>query len=267
MGIGDVTTNHHTLGVYEYKLPEITIKDILSVFFVAIPGLEGLAAYDATLDSLIPKLTGSRFTSLVSCYYVNSHKYGPGVRLSCLVPTESVSEFISEVGLVIEDLGLHQVREQQSPKEITWFPDDEELELRYRRFLALQNAIGLDFLETDPLFARKALAYIRCRSKPWDNEFRPQLEPVLLALSPTYKSLGDGQRDSFFKDLATKPRPDGFAWFHQLVNLVLTKDPKFILKFRATTDEINRCLVRMNLPIVIPERWNGGLPDYEVWSS
>ncbi len=165
-------------------MPDITKDDLLCVFFLTIPSLIGLDAYDRTLELLVPRIRAPRCVSLLSCFYINSHKYGDGVRVSCLLPSTCMDEFLQEMNFIINDLNLIHVKAPKGPDEIVWH-SDETLEIRYRRFLCRQNTIGLEMLETDRLFARRATAFIRCKSKPWEDDFRSQFEPVLLAMSPT----------------------------------------------------------------------------------
>jgi hypothetical protein len=241
-------------------MADISVEDRLCVFFLKKPNTVGLEAYDKTLDLLVPRIREPRCQSLVSCFYVNSNKYGSGVRLSCLVPRRHENELLHEIKFITNELNLIQEREPKGPENVEWYTD-KELEMRYRFFLSLQNTIGLEMLNSDRVFARRATAFVRCRTKPWEKEFRLQFEPVLVALSPTFNSLDDTKRDSFFEDLSTKPKPNDYAWFHQLVNLILTQEPKFCrLSSQATIEEINDCLRLLDLPITIPDSWKSGIP-------
>jgi hypothetical protein len=206
--------------------------------------------YYDTIDALRPLFERKDFNQLVSGFYLN--RIRESVRISYFVSEKDKQKAISIFQSFFKEKGISEF-EAQPPTKIVVARNygGEELEERFRSFLALETQIGLELMKADLLHARSLFATYCFQVCKGGLSVREHFEPTFLRYSQTYVSLSTEEKKQFLTDLENHP-----DWMHMMVNFVLGWDPRLNPDgMPLSIPQINEILERFNLGFQIPLGW------------
>jgi len=200
------------------EIQKISKEDLFGIFFVRKPDRTEWVSYYNTINALRPLLEAKGFNKIVNGFYLNHiHEL---VRISYFVSEANRHKAISIFQNFFKENGISEIQ-SQPPSELIVAEKygGEELEERFRYFLALETRIGLELIKADLLQARILFATYCLQIRKASLPVREHFEPTFLEYSPTYASLSSEEKEQFLRDL--EKRPD---WTHLMVNFVLGMD-------------------------------------------
>lgn len=208
------------------SIRRISKNDLFGVFYVKKPDGIKWDSYYATLDTLMSLFENEEFNKIITGFYLNICGDFDSVRISYFTDKASRKKLLSIFKDFFRNNGISQIELAKEPKKTIVAKDygGEELEDRFRNFLALETQIGLELIKEDLTHARILFATYRWQVRKASLPFKDHFEPTFKKYSQTYNSLSMNEKDQFFKDLEEWPNPPQVDWAHMMVNLVLGCD-------------------------------------------
>lgn len=231
------------------KIPK---EHLFGLFFIKKSYESTWDFYYDTIDALRPLFERKDFNQLVSGFYLS--RIGESVRISYFVDEKDKQKATSIFQSFFREKGISDF-EAKPPTKIVVARKygGEELEERFRYFLALETQIGLELMKADLLHTRSLFATYIYQVYKGRLPVQEHFEPTFLRNSQTYVSLLSEEKKQFFKDLEKKP-----GWMHMMVNFVFGYD----LRRHVYPDgmsypipRINEILERNNFGFQIPLGW------------
>jgi len=230
------------------KIPK---EDLFGLFFIKKPSCRSKwDFYYSTIDALRPLFESKDFNKTISGFYVNL--IDESVRISYFVSEGNEQKATSIFQNFFKEKGISEISTEPATRKIVAEKyGGEELEERFRNFLALETQIGLELIKADLLHARTLFVTYRFQVFKGRLSLREHFEPTLLRYSPTYVSLSNEEKEQFLTDLENHP-----GWRHMMVNFVLGRD--FFLGadgIPLSIPRINEILEKNNLGFQILLGW------------
>jgi len=207
--------------------------------------------YYNTIGALRPLFKSKDFNEIITGFYVNL--IDESLRISYFVGEENKQKATSIFQNFFKEKELLEIKTEPPTKKIVAEKyGGEELEERFRYFLALETQIGLELIKADLLHARALFVTYRLQVFKGGLPLREHFEPTLLRYSPTYVSLSNEEKEQFLTDLENHP-----SWMHMMVNFVLGVDFRYVYPDGKPLPipRINEILERANLGFRIPLDW------------
>jgi len=232
------------------RVKKIPKKDLFGIFFVIKSFGTTWDSYYGTIDALRPLFELKDFKKNISGFYIN--RIDGLVRISYFVSEENKQRAISIFKNFFKVNTISEVKIQRPTKTIVAEQyGGEELEERFRDFLALETQIGLELTKADLLHVKRLFAtycwQVRIASSPVKKHF----EPTFNKYSQSYFSLTNTEKKRFLRELEERPN-----WAHMMVNFILGLDFKtYLFRKPKSISEINTILKQCNLDFQIPLDW------------
>ena len=232
------------------RTQKIPREDLFGLFFVRKSYGTNWDSYYGTIDALRPLLESEDFSKTVSGFYLSY--INDSTRISYFVSEGNNQKAISIFQNFFKEKGISEIKAQPPTKSVVAEEyGGEELEERFRHFLALETQIGLELIKEDLLYARILFVTYRFQVYKGWLPVRAHFEPTFLRYSPTYVSLSNEEKEQFLTYLERSP-----AWTHMMVNFVLGWDYTINRDGRPLSiPEINKILERYSLGFQIPLGW------------
>lgn len=232
----------------ERPVTDISKDDLVGEWWIEAVDSETsnwLESTSKAVDGLRPLLI-KPFTNTITGYYV-SKKINPGslqvVRFFPFVREDKAEHVSEQVNTFIRqspEVKYGQKLCHPYAQSIALEYGGEQVEERFRRFLALNTYITLELMEKDVELAR----HLAITSLFWvfniRKSYRDHFEPSFMKSSSTYNALSSELRDNFWKDFAVNPE-QGERWAHMYENLALGAFSRKPLKpnYEYSIEEIN----------------------------
>ena len=237
------------------RLPQES--DLFGRFFLKAGTSGRFSGYYESVDALRPLLADREWQDTVTGSYINVAGEFDAARLSYFVHADCVDSVVSCVESFTKVSGLVHVREPEHAHELAISAQYGNEESRFRRFLTVSAAIGLQIMHADLINARCLLATFRWRVMRDRRPCEPHFHPTFERDSAVFRSLSASEQEQLWRDLEHWPNPPQVDWAHMMVNLVLgcDWDNKFFLvqKEPLPIDEINRLVADQGFQI--PLHW------------
>jgi hypothetical protein len=231
------------------RVRKIPKEHLFGLFFIKKSYESTWDFYYHTIDALRPLFGRKDFNQLVSGFYLN--RIRESVRISYFVSERNKQKAISIFQSFFKEKAISEF-ETQPPRKIVVAEKygGEELEERFRFFLALETQIGLELMKADLLHARSLFATYIFQVYKGRLPIREHFEPTFLRHSQTFISLSNEERKQFFEDLENHP-----GWMHMMVNFVFGYDFRrhvYPDGIPLPIPRINEILERNNVGFQIP---------------
>jgi hypothetical protein len=227
-------------------------EDLFGLLFVRKSYVTIWDSYYGTIQALRPLFKSENFSKTINGFYLNH--INESVRISYFVCEESKQKAISIFQNFFEENEISEIKSQPPIKKIVAEQyGGEELEERFRYFLALETQIGLDIIEADLLHARSLFVTYCLQFRIALLPVRKHFEPTFTKYSQVYASLTNTEKEQFLGDLEQR-----LSWTHMMVNFILGTDFK-----------ISRASNPLSIPVInkILERNNLGFQILLGWKS
>jgi hypothetical protein len=231
--------------------------DLFGRFFLKSGTSGRFSGYYESVDAVRQLVAKRAWQDSVTGFYINATGNFDAVRLSYFVPADSVAAVVSAVDSFTKASGLVHVQdpERAHDKKISAPYGNEEL--RFRRFLTVSAAIGLEIMEANLTHARCLLATFRWQVMRARRPYEPHFRRTFESDSAVFRSLSPHDQEQLWRDLEHWPNPPEVDWAHLLVNQVLGCDwsiEEFLVqKAPLTTDEISAKVAAQGFQI--PPAW------------
>jgi len=224
--------------------------DLFGIFFGSKKSIDKWDSYYGTIDALSPLFDDEEFNETVSGFYLNH--IDESVRISYFVSRAKSSRAISKIRDFFRRNGISEIGSQlPRPAIVAANYGGEELEERFRYFLALETQVRRELINTNLMHARALFATYCFQVRKASLPARQHFEPTFVRASQTYVSLPIDEKKLFLNDLQTR-----LSWTHMMVNLVLGCDFQVPIEGRPLSiPEINHILRSNDLGFQIPADW------------